>query len=60
MDKDREYLERNYMKLKSIRRELIMMTIGILDGEYYYEAAAEAIPYIEKAIDLMKLKLEEG
>ena len=60
MDKDREYLERNYMKLKSIRRELIMMTIGILDGEDYYEAAAEAIPYIEKAIDLMKLKLEEG
>ena len=60
MDKDKEYLQRNYMKLKSIRRELIMMTIGILDGEDYYEAAAEAIPYIEKAIDLMKLKLEEG
>ena len=60
MNKDREYLERNYMQLKRMRRELIMMTIGILDGEDYYEAAAKAIPHIEKAIDLIKLKLEEG
>jgi|TARA_B100000886_G_scaffold235240_1_gene164619 hypothetical protein len=60
MNKDREYLERNYMQLKRMRRELIMMTIGILDGEDYYETAAKAIPHIEKAIDLMKLKLEEG
>lgn len=60
MNKDREYLERNYMQLKRMRRDLIMMSIGILDGEDYYEAAAEAIPYVEKAIDLMKLKLEEG
>ena len=60
MNKDREYLERNYMKLKRMRRDLIMMSIGILDGEEHYEAVADAIPHIEKAIDLMKLKLEEG
>jgi hypothetical protein len=60
MNKDIEYLERNYMQLKRMRRDLIMMTIGILDDEEYYESAAKAIPYIEKAIELMKLKLEEG
>ncbi len=60
MNKDTEYIQRNYMKLLSIRRELIMMSIGILDGEHHYEAVAEAIPYIEKAIDLMKIKIEEG
>ena len=60
MNKDIEYLERNYMQLKRMRRDLIMMTIGILDDEEYYEAAAKAIPHIEKAIELMKLKLEEG
>ena len=60
MNKDKEYLQRNFMKLKSIRRELIMMTIGILDGELYYEHAHKAIPHLEKAIDLMKIKIEEG
>ena len=60
MDKDREFLERNYMKLKTIRRELIMMSIGILEGEEHYDAVADAIPYIERAIELMKIKIEEG
>tara|TARA_Y100000114_G_scaffold116163_1_gene110417 strand:+ start:126 stop:308 length:183 start_codon:yes stop_codon:yes gene_type:complete len=59
MNKDREYLERNYMQLKRIRRSLIMMSIGILDGEEHYEAVADAIPHIERAIDLMKSQLEE-
>ena len=31
MDKDKEYLERNFMKLKAMRRELIMMTIRTHD-----------------------------
>ena len=44
MNKDIEYLERNYMQLKRMRRDLIMMTIGILDDEEYYESAAKAIP----------------
>ena len=60
MNKDIEYLQRNYMKLKAIRRDLIMMSIGILDGEEHYEVVADAIPHIEKAIELMKIKIEEG
>ena len=50
MNKDKEYLERNYLKLKTIRRDLIVMTIGILEGEEYYEHAHKAIPHIEEAI----------
>ena len=60
MNKDKEYLERNYLKLKTIRRDLIVMTIGILEGEEYYEHAHKAIPHIEEAIKLMKNKIQEG
>ena len=60
MTKDQEYLHKNYIKLKAIRRSLIMMSIGILEGEEHYEEVANAIPHIERAIELMKIKIEEG
>ena len=35
--KDKEYLERNWMKLKKLKREIIVMTIAPLKGEDHYE-----------------------
>ena len=60
MNKDQEYLQRNYIKLKAIRKQLLMMSLGILEGETHYKAVKAAIPHLERAIELMKTKIEEG
>ena len=56
--KDKEYLEKDYMKLKTIHRQFIMMTIGILDGEDYYTLVKTTIPTIKRAITMMENKLK--
>ena len=60
MNKDKEYLQRNYMKLKSIRRDLFMMTVAPLPGETHYEILKPVMPRIEEAIKIMKKLIEEG
>ena len=58
--KDKEHLERNYMKLKTMRKELVFMTIAPLKGEHHYEILKDAIFPIERAIRIMHKLIEEG
>jgi len=57
--KDEEYLQKNWMKLKKIRRDLIMMSIAPLDGEEHYKILQSAIPPVEKALEIMEKLLKE-
>ncbi len=57
--KNKEYLERDYMKLKSIHRQLIMMTIAIKQGEEHYNLVKSTIPSIRQALNIMKQIIEE-
>ena len=58
--KDKEHLERDYMKLKKMRRDLVFMTIAPLKGEDHYEILKDAIFPIERAIRIMHELIEEG
>ena len=57
--KDKEYLEKDYMKLKTIHRQLITMTIAIKKGEEHYSLVKSTIPSIKQALDIMKQIIEE-
>ena len=57
MNKDKEYLERDYMKLKGIYRQIIMMTMAILDNEEHYHVLKETLPTIKRTMNMMEKKL---
>ena len=52
--KDRIYLERNWMKLKKIKRDILMMSIAPLKGEEHYEILKEALYPIDRALVIME------
>tara|TARA_R100001594_G_C3867397_1_gene222567 strand:- start:284 stop:469 length:186 start_codon:yes stop_codon:yes gene_type:complete len=58
--KDKEYLERNWMKLKKIKREIIIMTLAPLKGEDHYEILKEALYPIDRALTIMEKLIKEG
>ena len=57
--KDKIYLQKNWMKLKKIRRDLLMMTIAVLDGEEHYEVLKAAVEPVEKALEIMEKLIKE-
>ena len=52
--KDRIYLERNWMKLKKIKRDILMMSIAPLKGEDHYVILKEALYPIDRALVIME------
>ncbi len=57
MNREREFLERDYMKLKKMHRELIMMTMAILENEDYYRLLKTTVPTIKQVIMMIENKL---
>jgi len=57
--KDKEYLERNWMKLKKIKRDIVVMTIAPLEKEYHYEILKEALYPIDRALTIMEKLIKE-
>lgn len=58
--KDKEYLERNWMKLKKLKREIIIMTIAPLKGEDHYEILKEALYPIDRALTIMEKLIKQS
>ena len=59
MDKNKEYLEKDYIKLKTIYKQLIMMTIAIKPNEHYYSLVKSCLPTLKHAISLMEKKINK-
>ena len=59
MNKDQEYLERDYMKLKGIYRQIIMMTMAILDNEEHYHVLKDTLPIIKRTMSMMEKKINK-
>jgi hypothetical protein len=59
MDKDKEYLQINWMRLKKIKRDIIMMTLAPLKGEDHYEILKEALYPINRALTIMEKLIKE-
>ncbi len=57
--KDKEYLERNWMKLKKLKREIVIMTLAPLKGEDHYEILKEALYPIDRALTIMEKLIKE-
>ena len=57
--KDKEYLERNWMKLKKIKREIVIMTLAPLNGEDHYEILKDALFPIDRALTIMEKLIKE-
>ena len=57
--KDKEYLERNWMKLKRIKREIVIMTLAPLKGEDHYEILRDALFPIDRALTIMEKLIKE-
>ena len=57
--KDKEYLERNWMKLKKIKREIVIMTLAPLKGEDHYEILRDALFPIDRALTIMEKLIKE-
>jgi|TARA_B100000282_G_scaffold279928_1_gene240648 hypothetical protein len=57
--KDKEYLERNWMKLKKIKREIVIMTLAPLKGEDHYEILKDALFPIDRALTIMEKLIKE-
>jgi hypothetical protein len=58
--KDKEYLERNWMKLKKLKREIIIMTRAPLKGEDHYEILKEALYPIDRALTIMEKLIKQS
>jgi len=58
-EKDKEYLQINWMKLKKIKRDIIMMTIAPLKGEDHYVILKEALYPINRALTIMEKLIKE-
>ena len=52
--KDKEYLERNWMKLKKLKRDIVIMTLAPLKGEDHYIILKEALYPIDRALTIME------
>ena len=59
MSKDYEWLQINWMKLKKIKRDIIMMTMAPLKSEQHYIILKEALYPIDRALTIMKQLIEE-
>jgi len=57
--RDKEYLQINWMKLKKIKRDIIMMTIAPLKGEDHYEILKDALHPINRALTIMEKLIKE-
>mgnify|MGYP003153278806 CR=1 FL=1 len=58
-EKDKEWLQLNWMKLKKIKRDIVMMTIAPLKGEDHYEILKDAIYPIDRALTIMEKLIKE-
>ena len=54
MDKDDKWLQINWMKLKKIKRDIIMMTMAPLKSEQHYIILKEALYPIDRALTIME------
>jgi len=54
VNKDDKWLQINWLKLKKIKREIIMMTMATLKGEDHYEILKEALHPINRALTIME------
>ena len=59
MNKNDKWLQINWMKLKKIKRDIIMMTMAPLKSEQHYIILKEALYPIDRAITIMKQLIEE-
>jgi len=58
-EKEKEYLQKDYIKLKNICRDLVWMTHGTTDKEEHYDLVKMTIPAIREALEIMKQLIEE-
>ena len=54
MNKDDKWLQINWMKLKKIKRDIIMMTMAPLKSEQHYTILKEALYPIDRALSIME------
>ena len=54
MNKDDKWLQINWMKLKKIKRDIVMMTMATLKGEDHYEILKDALHPINRALTIME------
>ncbi len=54
MNKDDKWLQINWMKLKKIKRDIIMMTMAPLKSEQHYIILKEALYPIDRALTIME------
>ena len=59
MNKDKEWIQRDYMKLKGLYRQLIMMTMAILDDEEHYKLLKTTLPTIKRVLNIMEEKINK-
>ena len=59
MNKNDKWLQINWMKLKKIKRDIIMMTMAPLKSEQHYIILKEALYPIDRALTIMKQLIEE-
>ena len=59
MNKDKEYLQINWMKLKKVKREIVLMTLAPLKGEEHYEILKDALHPINRALTIMEKLIKE-
>tara|TARA_Y100000593_G_C4078580_1_gene222760 strand:- start:85 stop:270 length:186 start_codon:yes stop_codon:yes gene_type:complete len=54
VNKDDKWLQINWMKLKKIKRDIIMMTMAPLKSEQHYIILKEALYPIDRALTIME------
>jgi len=59
VNKNDKWLQINWMKLKKIKRDIIMMTMAPLKSEQHYIILKEALYPIDRALTIMKQLIEE-
>ena len=59
MNKDDKWLQINWLKLKKIKRDIVMMTMATLKGEDHYEILKDALHPINRALTIMKQLIEK-
>ncbi len=59
VNKDKEYLQINWMRLKKIKRDILMMTLAPLKGEDHYEILKDALHPINRALTIMEKLIKE-
>ena len=54
MNKDKEWLQIDWMKLKKIKRDIVMMSMAPLEGEQHYIILQDALHPINRALTIME------